>query len=195
MQALLIVDPQNEFSPCGKRAVEGFNEAVQVIELRVKEARKKGNPIAWVRHFNKAEETPAFIPGSWGADYIDGFGPKKGDDNEKEFLKNVYGAFTGSDIGEWLDFLNVKELLIVGFYTHRCVSTTTREAIMRGYSVFIDPEGTSTFAMEYTGLGKLSAAEARRSALLHLVSMGAQIDSVESVMILQRILFSGAFFL
>ena len=177
MQALIIVDAQNEFSPAGKRPVEDFAKAVQIIELRVKEARDKGNPIAWVKHFNKPTETPAFIPGSWGADFITGFGPKPGEEKEKEFIKEVYGAFTGSNIGEWLDYLEVTEVLIVGFYTHGCVSTTSREAIMRGYSVFINPDGTSSFAIKYEGLGELSASEVRRSALLHLVSMGAQLYS------------------
>jgi len=177
MQALIIVDAQNEFSPSGKRPADGFTHVVRVIDLRVKEARQKGNPIAWVRHFNKPAETPAFIPGSWGADFIPGFGPKLGEENEKEFIKEVYGAFTGSNIGEWLDYLKVTEVLIVGFYTHGCVSTTSREAIMRGYSVFLDPDGTSSVAMKYQGLGELSASEVRRSALLHLVSMGAEVYS------------------
>jgi nicotinamidase-related amidase len=177
MQALLIVDAQNEFSPSGKRSVEGFDEAVRVIKCRVKEAREKGTPIAWIRHFNKPTEAPAFIPGSWGAEYITGLGPESCEAGEKEFTKNVYGAFTGSAIGEWLENLKVNEVLIVGFYTHGCVSTTTREAIMRDYSVFIDPKGTATFSMEHQELGKLTADEVRRSALLHLVNMGAQLYS------------------
>ncbi|MEO6868216.1 MAG: isochorismatase family cysteine hydrolase [Ginsengibacter sp.] len=177
MQALIIVDAQNEFSPSGKRPVEDFAQAVQVIDLRLKEAREKGNPIAWVRHFNKPAETPAFIPGSWGADFIPEFGPELGAENEKEFVKEVYGAFTGSNIGEWLDYLEVTEVLIVGFYTHGCVSTTTREAIMKGYSVLLDADATSSFSIKCEGLGELSASEVKRSALLHLVSMGAQLYS------------------
>ena len=98
---------------------------------------------------------------------------------EKEFRKEVYGAFTGSVLGEWLDSLSVREVLIVGFYTHGCVSTTAREAIMRGYSVWMDPDGTSSFSMEHERLGKLSADEVCRSALLHLVNMGAQLCAQE----------------
>lgn len=180
MQALIIVDGQNEFSQEGKRSVEGFYEAVGVISKRVQQARKKGTPIAWVRHFNKPSESPAFLPGSWGAEFIPGFGPGAQFPNEREFQKNVYGAFTGSNIDDWLKALSVTDLLIVGFYTHGCVSTTTREAIMRDYRVFLDPGGTSSFAMEHPMLGSLSAEEVKTSALLHLVNMGAGLSTFET---------------
>jgi nicotinamidase-related amidase len=177
MQALLIVDAQNEFSASGKRPVSGFEQAIQVIGNWVKDAREKNIPIAWIRHFNKPTETPAFIPGSWGAEYVPGFGPKPGAKREKEFLKEVYGAFTGSDIGTWLDQFPISEVLIVGFYTHGCVSTTSREAIMRGYSVILDPKGTATLDMEHLELGKLTADEVIRSTLLQLINMGASLYS------------------
>ena len=94
MQALLVVDAQNEFSPSGKRTVERFNDAVQIIDAWVKEPRYSGHPVAWIGYFNKADETPAFIPGTWGAQYKSGFGPRSGVEQEKEFVKKVYGAFT-----------------------------------------------------------------------------------------------------
>jgi nicotinamidase-related amidase len=177
MQALLIVDAQNEFSSSGKRPVSGFEQAIQAIANWVNKAREKNIPIAWIRHFNKPTESPAFVPGSWGAAYVDGFGPKKGAKGEKEFLKEVYGAFTGSDIGTWLDQFSISEVVILGFYTHGCVSTTSREAIMRGYSVILDPKGTATLELEHPQLGKLTADEVMRSSLLQLVNMGASLYS------------------
>jgi len=96
---------------------------------------------------------------------------------EKEFIKNVYGAFTGSDLGSWLASLHVRQVLIVGFYTHGCVSTTSREAIMAGLDVFFDPEATGACDMEHPTLGSLTADEVRRSALLQLVNMGAAVLS------------------
>lgn len=176
MQALIIVDAQNEFSTEGKRPVENFNQVVQVISLRVKEARTKGKPIAWVRHFNKPTEDPAFIPNSWGSEFIPGMGPLKDSVQEKEFQKDVYGAFTGSTIGKWLDVAGITEVVIVGFYTHGCVSTTAREAIMRDYSVLIDPEATSSFAMKNEFLGNFTAEEVHKSAIMHLVNMGAKLS-------------------
>lgn len=175
MQVLIIIDAQNEFSAAGKRPVPHQPDVIKVIGRRVEEARAQNMPIAWVRHFNKPNESPAFIPGTWGAEFVAGMGPKPGFGNEVEFQKDVYGAFTGSDIGLWLKKLGANEISIMGFYTHGCVSTTAREAIMAGLNVFIDPIGTGTCDILHETLGKQTADEVRRSALLQLANMGVVI--------------------
>jgi nicotinamidase-related amidase len=175
MQALIIIDGQNEFSSNGRRPVPNFADAVQAIADRVAEARRENRPIAWVRHFNKPEESPAFVPGTWGAEFHAGFGPQQGRSLESEFQKNVYGAFTGTAIGDWLEQLGANEALITGFYTHGCLSTTAREAIMKDLVVSIDPDATGACDLSHEEFGSLSADEVRRSALLQLASMGAGI--------------------
>jgi nicotinamidase-related amidase len=177
MRALIIIDVQNEFSSQGLRPVVDHEAALAAISRHVTAARGEATPIAWVRHHNKPNESPAFIPGSWGAEFSHGFGPLGGAVLEKEFFKNVYGAFTGTDLGSWLSGLGVREILIVGFYTHGCVSTTSREAIMAGLDVQLDPEATGTCDIEHPVLGKLAAGEVRRSALLQLVNMGARLST------------------
>jgi nicotinamidase-related amidase len=183
MNALIVIDAQNEFSANGKRPVPNFKQATDVIRERVGEARREHRPIAWVRHFNKPGESLAFVPGTWGAEFYESFGPNPGRSLEKEFPKNVYGAFTGSNIGEWLATLDVNEVLVTGFYTHGCVSTTAREAIMRDLTVCLDPDATGACDIADEILGDLSADEVRRSALLQLKSMGAQITPMQRVQV------------
>ena len=195
MQALIVIDAQNEFSSGGKRPVPNHSAAIEVIRQRVVRARIQGRPIAWVRHFNRPEESPAFVPGSWGAEFTAGFGPELGGPRgaerpalevsgevalEKEFQKNVYGAFTGTAIGAWLRAMGVDEILLVGFYTHGCVATTAREAIMAGLGVVLDPDATGACDIVHEILGRQTADEVRRSALLHLVNMGANIQRIET---------------
>ena len=175
MQALIVIDAQNEFTKNGKRPVPNHDVAIAAISKRVEEARLENRPIAWVRHFNKPTDSPAFIPDTWGAEYVSGLGPKEGLGIETEFQKNVYGAFTGTDIGTWLKTVGAGEVLIVGFYTHGCVATTAREAIMADLAVSLDPDATGSCDITHEILGKLSADEVRRSALLHLSNMGASI--------------------
>ncbi len=90
-------------------------------------------------------------------------------------MKNVYGAFTGTDIGSWLDARGSREVLIVGFFAHMCVSTTSREALMRGLRVAVDPDGTGGFPIRHKLLGEQSAAEVHRTALLQLSHLGVRI--------------------
>jgi len=63
----------------------------------------------------------------------------------------------------------------VGFYAHMCVSTSAREALMRGFDVTIDPNGTEARDLEDEVLGRFNADEVRRSALLQLKHMGVTI--------------------
>lgn len=182
MQALIIIDAQNEFTAAGKRPVPSIQSAIEAIRLNVEQARKNGSPIAWIRHFNKPHESPAFAPGTWGSEFIRGLGPQEGFGVEKEFHKDVYGAFTGTNIGLWLKDLEVSEVLIVGFYTHGCVSTTAREALMAGLTVKLDANATGSCDITYEGLGTLYAEQVKRTALLHLAGLGATIFTMTPVM-------------
>jgi nicotinamidase-related amidase len=176
MQALVVVDAQNEFSAVGLRAVPNHAEALKSIRHRVAEARQSGGPIAWIRHYNKRNESPAFVPGTWGAELSSGLGPRPGFGPEKLFEKDVYGAFTGTDLERWLREIGTHGVLLVGFYTHMCVSTSAREALVRGFDVAIDPDGTGARGLDHELLGHQSAEEVRCSALLHLVNMGVAIE-------------------
>lgn len=180
MQALVVVDAQNEFSPEGQRAVPRHAQALEVIRQRAADARREGRPIAWVRHYNTPEENsasgkPAFVRGTWGAEFSPGLGPLPERVEEAELTKEVYGAFTGTDLGAWLRAQGSDDILLVGFYTHMCVSTTAREALMRGLRVAIDPDGVGTVALSHPLLGEVSADEVHRTALLELQSMGASV--------------------
>lgn len=176
MQALVAVDVQNEFSAEGLRAVPNHEEALANIRARVEEARREKRPIAWVQHHNRPNESRAFVPGSWGAELSPGLGPKDGYGPEKLFIKDVFGAFTFTSLEAWLRELGVTSILVVGFYTHMCVSTTTREALVRGFEVTIDADATGARNLEDEVLGSLTADQVRRSALLHLKNMGAVIE-------------------
>jgi nicotinamidase-related amidase len=177
MQALIVVDAQNEFSLRGQRPVPNHAEALEAIGKRVDAARRERRPIAWVRHHNRPDESPAFAPGTWGAAFSPGCGPLPGRDAEAVFVKEVFGAFTGTNIGAWLEEQGVDEVLIVGFFAHMCVSTTAREALMRGLRVAVDFDGTGGFPIRHALLGVQSAAEVRRTALLQLSHLGVRIEN------------------
>ena len=175
MKALVVIDAQNEFSADGLRPVPNHAYALRRIHAHVDEAREAGVPIAWIQHFNRPNESRAFVPDSWGAELSPGLGPRAGGSPERQFTKDVYGAFTGTDLEGWLRGLGVTQVLLMGFYTHMCLSTTTREALVRGFDVLIDPEATGARDLQHELLGVQTADEVRRSALLQLENMGAGI--------------------
>jgi nicotinamidase-related amidase len=180
MLALLIVDLQNEFSPLGLRAVPNHDSALSRIGDWVNKARERKLPIAWVKHYNRPNESRAFVPGTWGAELSPGMGPEDGFGHERLFEKDVYGAFTNTGLEAWLRSLGVAELLIAGFFAHMCLSTSAREALVRGFEVHIDPEATGARDLYDDVLGSQSADEVRRSALLQLLNMGAHLVTSDS---------------
>ena len=175
MLALIVVDAQNEFSAEGQRPVPNHHAALERIGRRVEEARRDLRPIAWIQHHNRPNESKAFVPGSWGAELSPGLGPREGFGPERLFVKDVFGAFTYTGLEDWLRSIGVTDVVIVGFYAHMCLSTTSREALVRGFEVSVDPEATGARDLEDPLLGKQSADDVRRSALLQLVNMGVSL--------------------
>ena len=176
-QALIVVDAQNEFSSTGLRPVPNHASALAAILEHVAAARADRRPIAWVQHHNKPSESRAFVPGSWGAAFSPGLGPQPGHGPEAVFKKDVYGAFTGTGLEGWLRTHGVESVLMVGFYAHMCLSTSAREALIRGFEVVVDPNATGARDLDDETLGRQTADEVRRSALLHLKNMGAVVDA------------------
>ena len=104
-------------------------------------------------------------------------GPQTGFGLEALFQKDVYGAFTNTGLEDWLREAGVQSVLIVGFYAHMCLSTSAREALIRGFDVVVDPNATGARDLEDEVLGRQTADEVRRSALLHLRNMGVTVTS------------------
>ena len=119
MEALIVIDAQNEFSPEGAMAAADHAMVLGEIAGRVASARADGSPIAWIVH-NNAANVERFSPGSWGAELSPGLEPMAG---EPVFTKTVYGALTGTSLGSWLDEKGADSVELVGFLTHMCIST------------------------------------------------------------------------
>jgi nicotinamidase-related amidase len=179
MHALIVVDAQNEFSADGLRAVPNHGAALDRIHAHVQYARQQKWPIAWIRHYNKPHESRAFLPGTWGSEFSPGLGPEAGFGPESVFEKDVFGAFTYTRLEEWLTSKGVSEVLLAGFYTHMCLSTSAREALIRGFEVTVDQDATGACDIEHPLLGRQTADEVRRFALLHLTNMGVKLTSLE----------------
>jgi nicotinamidase-related amidase len=77
MEALVVIDAQNEFSPEGALAVDGHAAALEEVAARVASARKARRPDAGILH-SGAADAQRFRPGSWGAELSPGLEPAAG---------------------------------------------------------------------------------------------------------------------
>ena len=66
-------------------------------------------------------------------------------DSEVIIKKYVSSAFIGTDLKDRLDMEKIHKLVVVGFTTDHCVSTTVRMANNFGYDTFVVSDATATF--------------------------------------------------
>ena len=84
--------------------------------------------------------------------------------------KTQFNAFYNSQLEHYLNNGNINKIILTGVMTERCVSTTAREAFVRGYEVIIPVDCTATYYREVY-----------ESALLSLSNSVAALTLVEDI--------------
>ncbi len=144
MQALLIVDAQNDFCsggtlavPDGEKVIPVINDLMERMVLII--ASKDWHP-SKTKHFDK---WPVHcVQHTYGA----AFHPQLNDENIKEvFLKGTgteddgYSAFeaTSNNLEQFLHSRSVKDLFVCGLATDYCVLSSALDARKKGFNVFV----------------------------------------------------------
>ncbi|WP_439879646.1 cysteine hydrolase family protein [Pontibacter sp. MBLB2868] len=140
--ALLLIDVQQAFK---NEAYWGGNrnnpQAEQNIDSLLSEWRRKGWPIIHVKHNSRNPHSLLHATNA-GNQIMSCAMPIAG---EPLFEKQVNSAFIGTQLQAYLEEQGIKSLLIVGFITNHCVSTTARMAGNYGFKVFVAADATATF--------------------------------------------------
>lgn len=150
-EALIVVDPQQDFCPGGALAVKGGDEIINPVNRLVKKFRDSDLPIFVSRDWHSANNTAHMGPGHWplhclqntpGAEFHPDLDTRdaviisKGMGNSDD----GYSAFEGqSSGGQPLDTIlrqsKISSLVICGLATDYCVKATVLDALSRDYSV------------------------------------------------------------
>lgn len=101
---------------------------------------------------------------------------------EAVFTKNVNSAFIGTSLEEFLKGHQVKTLVITGFSTQHCVSTTTRMAGNLGYTNFLVSDATAAFELTGPDHVKHSAEEIHQVELAMLHKEFATITTTKEIL-------------
>jgi nicotinamidase-related amidase len=160
---LIIIDAQNEYRT-GALPLTGIDKAVEEIESLLARARAAGTPIVHVQH--KGRPGGAFDLEDERGRIMRELAPECAEPVVQKPLPN---AFAGTDLAEKLEAAGRKQLIITGFMTHMCVSSTARAALDHGYRVTVPASTVATRDLPAPdGSGVLKAEEISRYALTEL---------------------------
>lgn len=134
---LLIIDAQREYVD-GKLPLPGIAESLAEGGQLLQRARAAGTPVVHVLHrgagplFNP--ESPGFAPAA----------PLIPQDGEAVVHKTMANAFAGTDLQSILEKTGRKLLIVIGYMTHNCISSTVRAALDLGYRSTIVASASGT---------------------------------------------------
>lgn len=176
---LVLIDLQNEYL-AGPLALDGAEAAVAAAARLLAAVREKGGRVVHVAHagragslFDRAAERGAFAAAVT---------PRPG---EAVVEKRLVSAFQGTDLAEHLPEPEPEPgaatLIVAGFMTHNCVSSTVREAGDRGHTIVVATDACATRALPGPGGVVVSAAALGAAELAGLGDRFARLASVAEI--------------
>jgi nicotinamidase-related amidase len=172
---LVIIDAQNEYLD-GKLALPGAGPAVDALARLLAKARAAGAPVVHVQHKGRAGGL-FDIEGRGGA-IIEAVMPVSGEHLVQKPLPNAF-AQTGLDAT--LKKLGRTQIVIAGFTTHMCVSSTARAALDLGYKAVVAADAAATRDLPDPMGGVIGADQLHRAALAELADRFAIVAKVDEI--------------
>lgn len=173
---LVVVDAQGEYRT-GKLPLEGIEPALERLAALLGAARAAGTPIIHIAH--KGRPGGLFDREAEGGAIVAEAAPRPG---EPVIEKPLPNAFAGTSLGEALSAFGRKELILAGFQTHMCISSTARAALDLGYRVTVAGDAAATRPLpDPMGGPALSGAEIHRIALAELADRFAVVAPVSAL--------------
>lgn len=178
--AVVPINPQLEYVT-GALPLNGINAAVKEASLLLDLARTKRVPIFHVVHHGRPGAA-AFDPHGPYVANIPELAPRAG---EAIITKSLPNSFSCTELHRLIGETGRSELIIAGFATHMCVSTTTRAALDLGYRCTVVAKATATRDLQHPcKAGVIPAAVVHESNLAALADRFAIIvpDATTSVL-------------
>jgi nicotinamidase-related amidase len=167
---LIIIDAQREYVD-GKLRLDGIEASLKEASLVLERARKSGTPVIHIMHKGKAGGA-LFNP---DGPYFEIANPVTPKPNETIVTKTLPNAFAGTNLDELLSHLGRKNLIVIGYMTHMCVSSTVRAALDRGYHTTVVAKATATRDLPATEGGIIPSQTLQRASLAALADRFATI--------------------
>ena len=160
---LILIDHQMEYR-VGKLVLDGMEEAIAENARLLAMARAAGAPVIHVVQRSRPG-SPVFDPDTPMAEVIPELAPLPG---EAVVGKKYPSSFAETELSGTIAATGRRSLIVTGFMTHMCVSTTVRAALDHGLECTVVAAATATRDLPDPLGGILPAAAVQRSALAEL---------------------------
>lgn len=137
--ALIIVDAQREYVE-GKLPLDGVQAAIGNIKKVLDRSRSAGAPIFFIRH-SAGDGAPVFNPQTPLFQIVDEL---KTQAQDIIIDKHYPSSFAHTTLHEQLQKAGLKSLIVTGFMTHACISTTVRQGAELGYACTVISDACGT---------------------------------------------------
>ncbi|MBR0690682.1 cysteine hydrolase [Bradyrhizobium manausense] len=160
--ALVLIDIQNEYL-AGPLALPDARPAIARAAALLARAREAGATIIHIAHRGKAGGL--FDRSADRGAIVAELTPR---DGELVIEKELPNSFAGTDLKAGLDATDRKNIVLAGFMTHMCVSSTARAALDLGFRTTIDADACATRDLPDGRGGTLDARTIHEVALAEL---------------------------
>lgn len=152
----------------GPLGLPGMLPAVERAALLLARARDAGTPVEHVAYAGRPGGL--FDRGAARGRTIEALAPHTG---ETVIEKGLPNAFAGTDLHAVLERAARKDIVVAGFMTHMCASSTARAALDLGWRVMIDALACATRDLPDGRGGRVGADAVHEVALVELSDRSA----------------------
>ena len=160
---LVIIDAQRDYLD-GALPLVGIGPALEEAARLLALARREGVPVVHVVHHGKPGGA-LFNPTGPGSEILPAVAPIE---DEAVIVKGLPNSFAGTELDRRLKLIGRPELILAGFMTHMCVSSTARAALDLGYRNTIVADATATRDLPDGAGGVIPATALHRANLAAL---------------------------
>ena len=140
--------------------------------------RSQGLKVVHVRHDSRDPKSPLF-PGEPGHAFKEETAPLAG---EAQFNKSAHCAFVGTGLEAYLRDRGIDRLVVAGFTTNHCVSTTARLSCDLGFKTVVVRDACATFALEDMDGNRIPAQNLHDIGLTELHGEFAMVLPTEAIL-------------
>jgi len=173
--ALIMIDCQNTYRR-GVMQLDGAEDAFAEAARMLARARASGIPVFHIMH-DAGQGSPYDVTAEIGQ-ISDEVAPIAG---EPVIVKNYPSSFFQTDLGAQLEKTGRHDLVLAGFMTHMCVSSTARAALDLGYKATVAADAAATRDLPDPMGGVISADALHRAALAGLADRFAIVATVDRI--------------